>query len=193
MPDGATLNVEKDEAARLVSGNRGVDRMAGIFGTPIGRGTGGFDPVARGANWFFWIAGLSLVNSVLWLLGTNTFMVMGLASSMVATGFFLGIGRGLAGTGSAISIALGVLGALLISSIFAGLGLAARKSMGWASQVHSRSSRRCGSTGGGGRCTCRLADGATGPGSDRGPARRRGRLHVNATGRAATGHGAARV
>jgi hypothetical protein len=88
--------------------------------------------MVSGANWFLWIAGLSLANSVLYLLGQNLFMVIGLASSMYAQGFLQGVGTALAGQGSVVSVAMGLLGALLVTSIFAGLGLAARKRMAWA-------------------------------------------------------------
>lgn len=37
-----------------------------------------------GANWFFWIAGLSLVNSVILLSGSNTYFVIGLGVTLVA-------------------------------------------------------------------------------------------------------------
>jgi hypothetical protein len=88
--------------------------------------------VMSGANWFFWIAGLSLGNSLLFLVGGNTFMVIGLASSMYAQAFLQGVGTALAGQGSVISVAMGLFGALLITGVFAGLGLAARKRLGWA-------------------------------------------------------------
>jgi hypothetical protein len=107
--------------------------MAGLWNTPIGGRTGTIDPVARGANWFFWIAGLSVANTVLYLLGQSVFMVMGLASAAIASGFFQGIGNGLGGgRGSVLGVVSGLLGALLISSIFVGLGWAARKRMAWA-------------------------------------------------------------
>ncbi len=107
--------------------------MAGIWNTPIGGRTGAIDPVARGANWFFWIAGLSVINTVLYLLGQSVFMVMGLASAAIASGLFQGIGNGLGGgRGSVLGVVMGLLGAILVAGIFAGLGLAARKRMGWA-------------------------------------------------------------
>lgn len=38
----------------------------------------------NGANWFFWIAGLSLVNSVILLSGSDTHFVIGLGVTLVA-------------------------------------------------------------------------------------------------------------
>lgn len=105
--------------------------MAGFWNAPIGS-NGRVDPVARGANWFFWIAGLSVANTVMYMFGAGVFMVMGLASAMVATVFFEGLGAALAGRGSVASIVMGVLSAVLFSGIFAGLGWFARKRMGWA-------------------------------------------------------------
>jgi hypothetical protein len=89
--------------------------------------------VARGANWFFWIAGLSVANTALYLLGQSVFMVMGLASSAIASGLFQGIGNGLGGgKGSVLGVVMGLFGAILMAGIFVGLGWAARKRMGWA-------------------------------------------------------------
>jgi len=36
-----------------------------------------------GANWFYWIAGLSLVNSIFILSGSDTYFIMGLATTLV--------------------------------------------------------------------------------------------------------------
>jgi hypothetical protein len=44
--------------------------------------------VISGARWFWWIAGLSLVNSVLLHSGSNTSFVIGLGFTLVADGFF---------------------------------------------------------------------------------------------------------
>ena len=38
----------------------------------------------RGANWFFWVGGLSLVNSAIILSGGNTFFVIGLGVTLLA-------------------------------------------------------------------------------------------------------------
>jgi|GEM_PF-818354 len=57
-----------------------------------------FDPQIRGgANWFYWIGGLSLVNAVIWALGMDWGFALGLAIA----GFFHGIGIGLAGEDAA--------------------------------------------------------------------------------------------
>jgi hypothetical protein len=37
----------------------------------------------RGANWFYWVAGLSLVNSTIMLTGGSTFFVVGLGATLV--------------------------------------------------------------------------------------------------------------
>ncbi|MBV9344379.1 MAG: hypothetical protein JO341_09740 [Gammaproteobacteria bacterium] len=49
------------------------------------------DPVVKSAaRWFWWIAGLSLVNLVLLHSGSNTNFVVGLAMTMLASGLFAG-------------------------------------------------------------------------------------------------------
>ena len=57
-----------------------------------------FDPQIRdGANWFYWIAGLSLVNALLGALGTNWGFALGLA----VAGVFGAIGKNIGGQGAA--------------------------------------------------------------------------------------------
>jgi hypothetical protein len=41
----------------------------------------------NGANWFYWIAGFSLVNSFIMLVGGGTIFVMGLAATLIVDGF----------------------------------------------------------------------------------------------------------
>ncbi len=78
----------------------------------------------NGANWFFWIAILSVVNSVVYVLGAKFSMLVGLASSLMAVaylGAFGGLGKVFA-----------MLAALVIAGIFALLGIFARKRQRWA-------------------------------------------------------------
>ncbi len=49
------------------------------------------DPVVRSAaRWFWWIAGLSLVNAVMFYSGSNTNFVIGLAMTTLASAAFAG-------------------------------------------------------------------------------------------------------
>lgn len=44
-----------------------------------------------GANWFYWIAGLSLVNSVLWLTGQEWTFIIGLGATQLVDGITIGL------------------------------------------------------------------------------------------------------
>jgi hypothetical protein len=46
-----------------------------------------------GANWFFWVAGLSLVNSAILLRGGDTFFVIGLGITLIVDSMAQGIGN----------------------------------------------------------------------------------------------------
>lgn len=46
-----------------------------------------------GANWFFWVAGLSLVNSVIMLGGGDTYFVIGLGVTLIADAIAREIGK----------------------------------------------------------------------------------------------------
>lgn len=70
------------------------------------------DPVVRSAaRWFWWIAGLSLVNVVLFYSGSNTSFVVGLAMTTFATVAFAGnlpVAIGLAGLTIAFYLVVGL-------------------------------------------------------------------------------------
>ena len=78
-----------------------------------------------GANWFFWIAGLSVINSVIAATGSNLNFVVGLGATQAVDAFGSVVIGGSAGTVIAL-----VFDALLAAG-FAGLGLAARKGASW--------------------------------------------------------------
>jgi hypothetical protein len=82
--------------------------------------------VRAGANWFIWIAGLSLVNTVLFLAGSHWNFFLGLAATQVADEFGKVVITGT--TGTVISLAIDVV----IAAIFVGLALMARNSALWA-------------------------------------------------------------
>ncbi len=77
-----------------------------------------------GGDWFFWIAGFSVVNSVLALVGANFHFVIGLGTTEVIDSIFSGRG----GVGRGISLALDILAA----AFYVGYGLFARKGAKWA-------------------------------------------------------------
>lgn len=88
--------------------------------------------IKGGANWFFWIAGLSVVNTVFFLTDMDIMMVVGLGSSLFASAFAVGLGRAVFGAGSPIPQMAGVLAALLVSGIMAAFGFFARQRKQWA-------------------------------------------------------------
>src|SRR5438128_9736691 len=82
--------------------------------------------VRSGANWLIWIAGLSLVNSVLFVAGSNWAFFLGLG----ATQFVDAFGKEIitATTGQVIALAVDVV----IAGIFVGLGRLSRNGAQWS-------------------------------------------------------------
>jgi len=79
------------------------------------------DPsVISSARWFWWIAGLSLVNLVLYYSGSNTSFVIGLAMTSVASAIF------------ASQAAVGLILALLIIGYYGVTGYFAQREKLWA-------------------------------------------------------------
>lgn len=74
-----------------------------------------------GANWFFWVAGLSLVNSVLFLTGSSWGFAIGLGITDAANAF----GQ-VAITGTTGLVVAGMFD-VVVAAGFAGLGLMARE------------------------------------------------------------------
>jgi len=77
-----------------------------------------------GADWFFWIAGLSLINTVIMLSGGGLNFVIGLGITQLVDGIAGNFG------GIAKFIALGF--DLFVAFAFVGFGLLARKRYNWA-------------------------------------------------------------
>jgi hypothetical protein len=78
-----------------------------------------------GGSWFYWIAGLSLVNSVLALSGSETRFILGLGITQI----FDAMGQGLAsGAGLALAVILDVLAAVA----FVFFGVFANKRHTWS-------------------------------------------------------------
>jgi hypothetical protein len=85
-----------------------------------------FDRGRRGANWFFWIAALSLVNSVIIHGGGQTFFAIGLGTTLVIDGIATAVANqapNAADIAKVIAIGLDVAVALFV----AWFGLMARK------------------------------------------------------------------
>jgi zinc transporter ZupT len=81
-----------------------------------------------GANWFFWIAGLSLINSVIALVKGGWSFLAGLGVTQVIDGLALGLSDELGGAAVAVALVLD----LVVAGFFVGLGLYARRALLWA-------------------------------------------------------------
>jgi hypothetical protein len=84
-----------------------------------------------GANWFYWIAGLSLINSLAALVGSNWRFIAGLGITQVIDA----IARELAGNGGGAAKIIAFVFDLLGASIFVVFGIFAGKKMTWAFAV----------------------------------------------------------
>jgi hypothetical protein len=82
--------------------------------------------VLAGANWFIWIAGLSLVNSVLFIAGSNWSFFLGLGATRFVDDFGDVVISGT--TGHVLALAVDVV----IAGIFVGLGLVSRNGALWS-------------------------------------------------------------
>ena len=85
--------------------------------------------VKSGANWYFWIAGLSLVNSIILSMGGNWAFIAGLAITQFIDGVFDIIARE-SGTPAVNVIAF--LINLVIAAVFVAFGVFARRGAKWA-------------------------------------------------------------
>ncbi len=80
--------------------------------------------IRRGANWFYWIAGLSVVNSVMAMAGTNGRFIVGLG----VTDLIGSISRDLGTTGAMAGL---IVNAFAVG-VFVMLGVFANKHQKWA-------------------------------------------------------------
>jgi len=87
--------------------------------------------VQRQGNWFFWIAGLSLVNWAAGFMGASVAMIMGLGVTQLATGIAQGA-RQSGGLLSAVLTFLSLFLTALLAGAFIFLGVQARKIRPWA-------------------------------------------------------------
>jgi hypothetical protein len=84
--------------------------------------------VVNGANWFYWIAGLSLVNSVLFLAGVEWGFIFGLGITQVIDAATIEIGGQTNYVARMVGFGLDVIAA----SVFALFGFLSQKRHGWA-------------------------------------------------------------
>jgi hypothetical protein len=82
-----------------------------------------------GANWFYWVAGLSLVNSIIFAFGGNVSFILGLAVTQVVDGLVdVAIASGAPSAVKAFAIVLD----LIIAAMFGIFGYFAHKGIGLA-------------------------------------------------------------
>ncbi len=85
-----------------------------------------------GANWFFWIAGLSVVNSVILIAGGNLNFIIGLGITQIVDGIAMALANSVdPGSGTIIRV-LALFVNLVIAGIFAIFGSLARKKYKWS-------------------------------------------------------------
>ena len=82
-----------------------------------------------GANWFYWIAGLSVVNSLIYLSGADWAFFAGLAITQIIEGFFQAIAEE---TGISAFHFFGVMLDMAVAAVFVMFGYFARRGAKWA-------------------------------------------------------------
>jgi hypothetical protein len=81
-----------------------------------------------GANWFYWIAGLSMITSILAVSGSGWRFFLSLGITQFIDGFAAALSNEVGTAGLVIGIVLNIF----ITAVFAGLGFLARKKHLWA-------------------------------------------------------------
>lgn len=84
--------------------------------------------LARGANWFYWIAGLSVVNSIAALAGVGGVFVIGLGITQVIDAIVLEFGQDAGMKGKVIAFAFD----LMIAAVVVLFGYLAKRRLRWA-------------------------------------------------------------
>ena len=85
----------------------------------------------RGANNFYWIAVLSVINSILSMTGSSTYFVIGLAVTLIVDGVTVGLSQSFADASVIVKI-IGLVLSILIAGIFALFGFFASQGKRWA-------------------------------------------------------------
>lgn len=84
----------------------------------------------NGANNFYWIAALSVINSLVLEFGGNSYFVVGLASTLIVDTIFVDIAN--SAGGSLVVKLIGLAISIFIAGIFALFGLFANRGKNWA-------------------------------------------------------------
>jgi hypothetical protein len=88
-----------------------------------------------GVNWFYWIAGLSIINTIIYLTGGTLNFVMGLGMTQVVDAFMSGVAETAARNGTDLALVaqgVGVVVDVLIAGLFILFGvLGNKRKRGW--------------------------------------------------------------
>ena len=87
--------------------------------------------IKRGANNFYWIAALSVINSILAMTGSGTYFVIGLALTLIADGITINLSQSLPDAALIVKI-VGLVVSVLIAGVFALFGYFAAQGKRWA-------------------------------------------------------------
>jgi hypothetical protein len=80
-----------------------------------------------GLNWFYWIAGLSLLNSLIILLGGSWSFIVGLGITQIIDGFALGLSEIISDSGVILVRAMAFLMILGVTGLFALFGVLGKR------------------------------------------------------------------
>jgi hypothetical protein len=83
-----------------------------------------------GANWFYWIAGLSVINSLISLAEGDRQFIVGLGITQVVVGIAVAIAQQSPDAALIMKIIAGVF-TLVAAGVFAGIGLGSGKRLSW--------------------------------------------------------------
>jgi len=86
--------------------------------------------VKSGGGFFYWIAGLSIVNSLVSIFGGGIFFVIGLGATLIIDSLAKGVSDNMGG--NPVVLGMGFLFSLVFDLIFFGLGYFAAKGKRWA-------------------------------------------------------------
>ena len=86
----------------------------------------------KGAGWFFWIAGLSILNSIIGLTGGGVNFILGLGLSQIIDAIASIAAEDIGSSSGTVILAIGFVLSSLIAGAFVVFGLFARKGKKWA-------------------------------------------------------------
>jgi hypothetical protein len=85
-----------------------------------------------GAGWFFWIAGLSIINTVIYLFGSGMTFIIGLGLTQIVDGFAKNIAQESAANVAGLVQAASLILDLVIAGVFVLYGVMGRRKVRWA-------------------------------------------------------------